>query len=158
MSAQPRTTSRVQPIRKVAVIGAGVMGAGIAAHVANAGIPVVLLDVMPDGAAKAIEKLKKSNPAALMHPANAKFSWLFMALTAICLALFGAAEGVPHLRQKLAASAAIVEGIVFLMLGVVLYRARWGGNIPAWLPAMLPILGAVFAWRLAYRRLVGLEV
>ncbi|PZP39863.1 MAG: 3-hydroxyacyl-CoA dehydrogenase [Pseudomonas fluorescens] len=62
----------MQPIRKVAVIGAGVMGAGIAAHVANAGIPVVLLDVMPDGAAKAIEKLKKSNPAALMHPANAK--------------------------------------------------------------------------------------
>lgn len=59
-------------IGKVAVIGAGVMGAGIAAHVANAGIPVVLLDVMPDGAAKAIEKLKKSSPAALMHPANAK--------------------------------------------------------------------------------------
>ncbi len=59
-------------INKVAVIGAGVMGAGIAAHVANAGIPVVLLDVMPDGAAKAIEKLKKSSPAALMHSANAK--------------------------------------------------------------------------------------
>lgn len=63
---------RTKPITKVAVIGAGVMGAGIAAHVANAGIPVVLLDVMPDGAAKAIEKLKKSNPAALMHPNNAK--------------------------------------------------------------------------------------
>ena len=36
-------------IDKVAVIGAGVMGAGIAAHVANAGIPVILLDVVPDG-------------------------------------------------------------------------------------------------------------
>lgn len=59
-------------IHKVAVIGAGVMGAGIAAQVANAGIPVVLLDVMPDGAKNAIEKLKKSNPAALMHPNNAK--------------------------------------------------------------------------------------
>ena len=36
-------------IRRVAVIGAGVMGAGIAAHVANAGVPVVLLDIVPDG-------------------------------------------------------------------------------------------------------------
>lgn len=74
-------------IRKVAVIGAGVMGAGIAAHVANAGLPVVLLDIVPKDAPKkakgnearrnaialgAIEKLKKTNPAALMHPANAK--------------------------------------------------------------------------------------
>ncbi|MBP1744443.1 MAG: 3-hydroxyacyl-CoA dehydrogenase [Firmicutes bacterium] len=34
-------------IKKVAVIGAGVMGAGIAAHIAGAGIPVVLLDIVP---------------------------------------------------------------------------------------------------------------
>ncbi len=34
-------------IRRAAVLGAGVMGAGIAAHVANAGIPVLLLDVPP---------------------------------------------------------------------------------------------------------------
>ena len=67
----PVMRSGPKPISKVAVIGAGVMGAGIAAQVANAGIPVVLLDVVPDGAAKAIEKLKKSNPAALMHPRNA---------------------------------------------------------------------------------------
>ena len=33
-------------IKKIAVIGAGVMGAGIAAHVANAGVPVVLLDIV----------------------------------------------------------------------------------------------------------------
>ena len=38
-------------IRKVGVVGAGVMGAGIAAHVANAGVPVVLLDIVPKGAA-----------------------------------------------------------------------------------------------------------
>ncbi len=60
-------------IRKVAVIGAGVMGAGIAAHVANAGIPVVLLDIVPEGAANrnaiaqgAIDKLLKADPAAFM--------------------------------------------------------------------------------------------
>ena len=35
------------PIRKVCVIGAGTMGAGIAAQVANAGVPVLLLDILP---------------------------------------------------------------------------------------------------------------
>ncbi len=60
-------------IRKVAVIGAGVMGAGIAAQVANAGLPVLLLDIPPPGpanrngiAAGAIEKLLKAEPAPLM--------------------------------------------------------------------------------------------
>ena len=36
-----------QSIQRVAVLGAGTMGAGIAAHVANAGLPVLLLDVAP---------------------------------------------------------------------------------------------------------------
>ena len=35
-------------IRKVAVLGAGVMGAQIAAHLANAGIPTLLLDLTAD--------------------------------------------------------------------------------------------------------------
>ncbi|MFI0399917.1 MAG: 3-hydroxyacyl-CoA dehydrogenase NAD-binding domain-containing protein [Thiolinea sp.] len=66
-------------IRKVAVIGAGVMGAGIAAHIANAGVPVVLLDIVPQGATNrnvvaetAVEKLLKSDPAAFMHKRNAR--------------------------------------------------------------------------------------
>jgi len=66
-------------IKKVAVIGAGVMGAGIAAHVANAGIPVVLLDIVPQGAndrsvvAKtAVAKMLKTNPAPFMHKKNAR--------------------------------------------------------------------------------------
>jgi 3-hydroxyacyl-CoA dehydrogenase len=66
-------------INKVAVIGAGVMGAGIAAHVANAGIPVVLLDIVPEGAndrsvvAKtAVAKMLKTNPAPFMHKKNAR--------------------------------------------------------------------------------------
>jgi 3-hydroxyacyl-CoA dehydrogenase len=37
----------VRDIRKVAVLGAGTMGARIAAHLANAGIPSVLLDIVP---------------------------------------------------------------------------------------------------------------
>ncbi|WP_308874756.1 3-hydroxyacyl-CoA dehydrogenase family protein [Thiothrix subterranea] len=54
-------------IQKVAVIGAGVMGAGIAAHIANAGIPVLLLDLTPT-----LDKLLKADPAPLVHPKNAR--------------------------------------------------------------------------------------
>ncbi len=54
------------------------MGSGIAAHCANAGIPVVLLDIVPpDGkggknafASGALAKLKKNKPAAFMHARN----------------------------------------------------------------------------------------
>ncbi|HRR14783.1 MAG: 3-hydroxyacyl-CoA dehydrogenase/enoyl-CoA hydratase family protein [Thermoanaerobaculia bacterium] len=66
-------------IAKVGVLGAGVMGAGIAAHFANAGLPVVLLDIVPEGAtdrnviaAGAIEKMKKTKPAPFMSAARAR--------------------------------------------------------------------------------------
>ena len=45
-----RAGAGVMHIAKIGVVGAGVMGAGIAAQVANAGIPVVLLDIVPPGA------------------------------------------------------------------------------------------------------------
>src|SRR5579864_1746001 len=57
-------------IRKGAVLGAGTMGSRIAAHLANAGLPVVLLDIPSPGGARsgvaagALEALKKSKPAA----------------------------------------------------------------------------------------------
>ena len=61
-------------IRKVGVIGAGTMGAGIAAQVANAGVPVVLLDIVPKGANNrnalaegAVATLRRAEPAAFMH-------------------------------------------------------------------------------------------
>ncbi len=66
-------------IQKVAVIGAGVMGASIAAHITNAGIPVYLLDIVPEGSGKrnaiaegAVKKLLEAEPAAFMDKANAK--------------------------------------------------------------------------------------
>lgn len=34
-------------IRRAAVLGAGVMGSGIAAHLANVGVPTYLLDIIP---------------------------------------------------------------------------------------------------------------
>ena len=59
------------PIRRIAVLGAGTMGARIAAHIANAGFPVLLLDLNSGLTAKALESLKKSKPAALASPAFA---------------------------------------------------------------------------------------
>jgi 3-hydroxyacyl-CoA dehydrogenase len=59
------------PVRKAAVLGAGVMGAQIAAHFANAGIPALLFDLpAKDGdpvglVAKAIANLAKIEPAPL---------------------------------------------------------------------------------------------
>ena len=37
------------PIRRIAVLGAGTMGSRIAAHIANAGFPVLLLDMAQPG-------------------------------------------------------------------------------------------------------------
>ncbi|MGA7295846.1 MAG: 3-hydroxyacyl-CoA dehydrogenase NAD-binding domain-containing protein [Terriglobales bacterium] len=64
-------------IHKVAVLGAGTMGARIAAHFANAGVPSLLLDIVPpnaDGparnkiAAAGLDGAKKSKPAAFFEP------------------------------------------------------------------------------------------
>lgn len=66
-------------IEKVAVFGAGVMGAAIAAHFANAGIPVLLFDIATeDGddrsaiARNAVARLLKTDPEPFMHRRNAK--------------------------------------------------------------------------------------
>ncbi len=60
------------PIRKVAILGAGVMGVQIAAHCINARVPVILYDLpgKPDQprnalAQRAVDSLKKINPAPL---------------------------------------------------------------------------------------------
>jgi 3-hydroxyacyl-CoA dehydrogenase len=50
----------MRKIRKVGVLGAGVMGSGIAAHLANAGIPSVLLDIVPPNLTDA----EKQDPSA----------------------------------------------------------------------------------------------
>src|SRR3954471_15943983 len=80
-------------IEKAAVLGAGVMGAQIAAHLANAGLPTLLLDIAPreltpaeqaggltleskpvrDRIAKAgLEAAKKAKPAAFFTPETAR--------------------------------------------------------------------------------------
>ena len=72
-------------IHKVAVLGAGTMGARIAAHFANAGVPSLLLDIVPpnappgaDGparnkiAAAGLEGARKSKPAAFFEASLSK--------------------------------------------------------------------------------------
>jgi len=68
-------------IHKIAVLGAGTMGARIAAHFANGGIPSYLLDVVPadaDGAARnkiaaaGLDAAKKAKPAAFMDSSLAR--------------------------------------------------------------------------------------
>jgi 3-hydroxyacyl-CoA dehydrogenase len=76
-----------KPIRRAAVIGAGVMGSGIAAHLANAGVEVLLMDIVPPGlgdaekgsraardrfAASGLEKALKARPAAFFHRDRAR--------------------------------------------------------------------------------------
>jgi 3-hydroxyacyl-CoA dehydrogenase len=74
---------KLKPISRTAVIGAGVMGSGIAAHFANAGLEVLLLDIVPPGladrdksasrekrngmSAGGLEKALKARPAAFFH-------------------------------------------------------------------------------------------
>ena len=72
------------PIRKVAVLGSGVMGSGIAAHLASCGIRTLLLDIVPPDldqaaessarnafAAKGLEAALKSRPNVFVEKASA---------------------------------------------------------------------------------------
>ena len=82
-----------RPLSKAAVLGSGVMGGAIAAHLANAGIPVLLLDIVPGEltdderrrgltlhdplvrnriAAAGRERALRANPAAFFTPARAR--------------------------------------------------------------------------------------
>src|SRR6202046_1991884 len=84
-SAKPSQIKDHRQISKVAVLGAGTMGSRIAAHIANAGLPVVLLDIIPPGTdasapkqegnkfvLAAMDGLKKSKPAAFYAVESAR--------------------------------------------------------------------------------------
>src|SRR5437764_4486695 len=59
-------------IQRVVVIGSGTMGGGIAAHFANAGIPVHLLDVSQQVVSAGFDRMKKSKPPAFFTPQTAE--------------------------------------------------------------------------------------
>ena len=80
LAATPAARIQAQPflVRRAAVLGAGTMGSRIAAHLANAGIPTLLLDMVPAGegdrsrlAKGALEALGKAKPAAFYDAALA---------------------------------------------------------------------------------------
>ena len=67
-------------IKRVAIIGAGVMGGGIAAQMADAGVEVILLDLVPEGAANrnvlaeaAVKTQTESAPPGFVYPSRARF-------------------------------------------------------------------------------------
>ncbi|MDR3774917.1 MAG: 3-hydroxyacyl-CoA dehydrogenase NAD-binding domain-containing protein [Terracidiphilus sp.] len=125
-AATPAPSLPAQPflVRRAAVLGAGTMGSRIAAHLANAGIPTLLLDMVPAGegdrsrlAKGALEALGKAKPAAfydaglaaLVTPGNfeddlaklAGCDWVIEAVAenlAIKTALL--ANVVPHLAPQ----------------------------------------------------------
>jgi len=56
-------------IRTAAVLGAGTMGAQIAAHLANAGVPSILLDLSREAAREGLERAKALKPDPFFAPA-----------------------------------------------------------------------------------------
>jgi 3-hydroxyacyl-CoA dehydrogenase len=142
------------PIRRVAVLGAGTMGSRIAVHIANAGFPVLLLDVVSPGesvrnrlAAQSLETLKKSKPPAFVDPELASnivvgnfeddldklktSDWIVEAVAedlAIKRALLG--NVIPHLRD----GAIVTTNTSGLPVGLIAedmpesFRRRWFGT------------------------------
>jgi 3-hydroxyacyl-CoA dehydrogenase len=105
------------PIRKAAVLGAGTMGSRIAAHLANAGLPVVLLDIASAGAARSgiaaqsLDGLKKSKPAAFFDPALA--ARIAIGNFEDDLALLGGCDWVIEaVTENLAIKQSLIEKIV----------------------------------------------
>src|SRR3954464_8468376 len=81
LAGEPTRPEAKMNIAKAAVLGAGTMGAGIAAHLANAGIPTLLLDIAPaegddrNAIVKSLfEASKKLKPAPYMLGDNARLS------------------------------------------------------------------------------------
>ena len=60
----------IMEIKRVGILGAGVMGAQIAAHLTNAKIPVYAFDMSQDVAKKGVEAAVKIKPAAFYNPKN----------------------------------------------------------------------------------------
>ena len=67
-----RSTQMTTRIRSAAVLGAGTMGAQIAAHLANAGVPSILLDVTREAAQDGLERARALKPDPFFTPSDAR--------------------------------------------------------------------------------------
>ena len=70
-----RASKTKRNIKKVAVLGSGVMGSGIAAHFANIGLDVLLLDIVPFNLSE--EEKKKTSPLIWLMPISIIVGILF---------------------------------------------------------------------------------
>jgi 3-hydroxyacyl-CoA dehydrogenase len=86
------------PIRSAAVLGAGTMGAQIAAHMANAGLPVTLLDLTTDVAREGLNRAQRLKPDPF-----------FTAGTAALITTGGLDDDLPALKDADWIVEAIVE-------------------------------------------------
>src|SRR3989449_6453972 len=68
MPSSPASTIARMVIRSIAVLGAGTMGAQIAAHFANAGVPALLLDVTADAARDGLKRARTLKPDPFFTP------------------------------------------------------------------------------------------
>jgi 3-hydroxyacyl-CoA dehydrogenase len=85
-------------IRSVAVLGAGTMGAQIAAHFANAGVPALLLDVTADAAQNGLERARALKPDPFFSPETWKL-----------ISTAGFDEGLPRIHDSDWILEAIIE-------------------------------------------------
>jgi 3-hydroxyacyl-CoA dehydrogenase len=85
-------------IRSVAVLGAGTMGAQIAAHFANAGVPALLLDVTAAAAKQGLERARKLKPDPFFTPDSWKL-----------ISTGGFDEGLPEIKESDWILEAIIE-------------------------------------------------
>ena len=85
-------------IRSVAVLGAGTMGAQIAAHFANAGVPALLLDVTADAAKQGLERARALKPDPFFTPDTWKL-----------ISTAGFDEGLPRIQDSDWILEAIIE-------------------------------------------------
>src|SRR4029453_1067041 len=133
-------------IKKEAFLGAGTMGAQIAAHLANASVPCLLYD-LPGLAASSLERLKKMDPAPLFDPAllslieplefGADFQKLKQAdwmIEAIVENLDAKRELLRSIQPHLRADAIVTSNTSGIPLQLIAaefpenFRARWFGT------------------------------
>ena len=129
-------------IKRVAVLGAGVMGAQIAAHCVNARVPALLFD-LPSSAgpkndivATAIDRLKKLNPSPLVNPDDTVHEFLdrFQGTPVTTIptpATASAAESAFEEQQRVAGAVLKVVLITVPLIVLILYfsmRVRTPGS------------------------------
>jgi len=156
LAEAPATVAAVPLIRRCAVLGAGTMGSRIAAHLANAGLPVVLLDIVPKDAdtasrsriaQQALLALLKSKPAAFYDKSSASLiapgnfeddlaqlkscDWIIEAVTEDLSIKQALLEKIaPHLRPD-AIVTTNTSGLPVASIAAKMpadFRARWFGT------------------------------